>query len=40
MICAHCGKAFNGDHAKHKKTDDERKKSVMFCSQDCQKMYV
>jgi hypothetical protein len=39
MICAKCGKAFNSGPAKHKKTEDEKRKSVMFCSEDCQKMY-
>ncbi|MEW6723194.1 MAG: hypothetical protein AB1324_08060 [Candidatus Micrarchaeota archaeon] len=39
MICAHCGKAFNGGHPKHKKVEEQKKKSVMFCSQDCKKMY-
>ncbi len=40
MICAKCGKEFNGGHAKHKKVDDRKKQSVMFCSADCKKMYV
>lgn len=39
MICAHCGKAFNGGHPEHKVTDEKKKESFMFCSQDCRKMY-
>ncbi len=39
MICAECGKVFDHGHAKHKKVDDERRQSMMFCSEDCKKMY-
>lgn len=40
MICGHCGKLFNGGHAKHQLTEKNDKTSFAFCSEDCKKMYV
>jgi hypothetical protein len=39
MLCAQCGKAFNGDHPRHKKMDEKKMESFMFCTEDCKKMY-
>jgi hypothetical protein len=41
MICAKCGKLFNGGHTEYKDSTGEKvKKSVGFCSIECKKMYA
>ena len=39
MICVQCAKRFNSGPAKYKKVEDDKKRSVMFCSEECQKSY-
>ncbi len=39
MICTRCAKRFNGGPAKYRKIENEKKRSVMFCSEECKKLY-
>jgi len=39
MICANCGKPFNSGPPKFKK-EDEKKKVLLFCSEQCMKSYI
>jgi len=37
--CAHCAKAFNSGKPKYAKSDEKEKKILVFCSEECMKMY-